>query len=101
MGLRRYMASQLREPHGWFGSLVVSPIMNRVNAKIIDATLAMVELSPDQHVLEVGIGGGAALEKLASKVSRGVITGLDVAPDVVRDGERRFQRQIAAKQMRI
>lgn len=101
MGIQKFIAAQLREPHGWFGLLVVSPIMNRVNAKIIDATLTMMELGPQQQVLEIGIGGGAALARVANQVTGGVVTGLDVAPDVVGKAERRFSRQIADGRMRI
>jgi arsenite methyltransferase len=95
------MASQLREPHGWFGTLVISPVMNRVNARIIDTTLSMMDLRPGQEVLEIGIGGGAALERLAYRIPGGVITGLDLGPDMVRRAERKFRRQIAAGRMRI
>lgn len=101
MSIQEFMASQLREPHGWFGTLVVSPLMNRVNAKIIDATLAMLDLRPDLHVLEIGIGGGAALQRLARRITAGLVAGLDVAPDVVRAAERKFSAQIANRTMRI
>ena len=101
MRIQKFMASQLREPHGWFGTLVVSPMMNRVNAKIIDATLGMLDLRPELHILEIGIGGGAALQRLAKLITAGLVAGLDVGPDVVRAAERKFSRHIADRTMRI
>ena len=56
MPMQRFIASQLRQPHGWFGSLVASRVMNRVNRQIIHATIAMLEILPEHHVLEIGFG---------------------------------------------
>jgi hypothetical protein len=61
------MAAQLRKPSGWFGSLVVSRSMNRANRKIVDSTLALLHVSPQDQVLEIGSGGGAAISLLSKQ----------------------------------
>jgi ubiquinone/menaquinone biosynthesis C-methylase UbiE len=101
LNVKRFMASQLRMPTGWFGSLVVSRMMNRVNRQIIDATLALLELSPENHVLEIGFGGGSALAGLAKRLPRGLVSGVDPSPDLVRQAERRFRREIAEGRVRV
>ncbi len=101
MPFTRFMAAQLRQPSGWFGSLLLSRVMNRVNLPLIDSTLALLELNPEHHVLEIGFGGGSALARLAQTQRSGRITGVDVSPDMVRKAERRFRREIAQGRVHV
>jgi SAM-dependent methyltransferase len=82
MGIQQFMAAQLRQPKGWFGSLVLSRVMNRVNRQIIDSTLALLKLDAQSRVLEIGFGGGMALVLLAKLVSSGVVSGVDISADM-------------------
>ncbi len=91
----RFMASQLRQPHGWFGSLVVARVMNRMNRQIMETTLDLLDLQPEHHVLEIGFGGGFALKQLASRLTQGVVEGVDFSPEIVRRAERNFRQAIA------
>jgi ubiquinone/menaquinone biosynthesis C-methylase UbiE len=95
------MASQLRKPTGWFGSLVVSRMMNRGNRQIIEGTLALLELRPQDHVLEIGFGGGSALLEVSRRLRSGVVSGIDISPDLVRRAESRFRREIAEGRVRV
>lgn len=101
MVLKRFMASQLRKPSGWFGTLVMGRLMNRVNRKHIEATLGLLALYPDHQVLEIGFGGGAALSHLADTLSIGTITGVDTSTDLVRQAERQFRRRIEEGRVRV
>jgi arsenite methyltransferase len=95
MGLARSIASQLRRPSGWFKSLVVSRVMNRMNARITDSTIALLEIQPQHTVLEIGFGGGRGMARLARIVRTGKVYGVDFSDDLVRQAERRFRRKIA------
>ena len=101
MVLKRFMASQLRKPSGWFGTLVMGRLMNRVNRKHIEATLGLLALYPHHQVLEIGFGGGAALSRLADTLSSGTITGVDTSTDLVRQAERQFRRRIEEGRVRV
>ncbi len=101
MGLNEFMAAQLGKPSGWFGSLVMSRILNLVNDRIGAETIALLEVRPEHNVLEIGFGGGAALKRLAKQVRTGVITGVDISPEMVKDAERRFRTNIAAGRLRV
>ncbi len=101
MGMRRFMASQFRQPSGWFGSLVISRLLNKVNGQIVNATIAQLDVRPEHHVLEIGFGGGSALSRLVKGASSGVITGVDISPEMVRRAERRFRRDIQTGRMRV
>jgi hypothetical protein len=51
------MAAQLRKPSGWFGTLVMGRMLNRMNIAIVNSTLARLNLKPQHNVLEIGFGG--------------------------------------------
>lgn len=58
----RAVARQLAHPSGWFGRAVMTRVLNRGNRELIEATLGSLELSPGLRLLDVGFGGGLALE---------------------------------------
>lgn len=101
MGIRQFLASQLRQPHGWFGSLVMSRLLDRGNRKIVNGTLSLLDLRPEHDVLEIGFGGGFALGQLLDKWHARTVTGVDLSPEMVARAERRFRRTIAAGRLRV
>jgi len=101
MGIRRFMASQLRQPSGWFGASVMSRLLNRVNRQIVDRTLTLLDARAEHNILEIGFGGGSALSRLAKQANSGVITGVDVSPEMIRHAERRFRHQIQSGRLRV
>lgn len=101
MSFVRFMAAQLRRPSGWFGSLVLGPVMNRVSGRIMETTIALLQIEPQHQVLEIGFGGGCALAMLARRISSGVVSGVDLSPDMVRRAERRFRKEVTAGRMRL
>ena len=97
--LTRTIAKHLRRPSGWFGRWIMLPALNRANAALNRAAFDLLELRPDDRVLEVGFGGGDMLARLARVVTRGTIDGLDYSPDVVALGRSRFRAQAASGKM--
>jgi len=75
--------------------------MNRGNRRIIESTLALLELDPQHHVLEIGFGGGISLALAVERLSGGVVSGIDVSKDMVRQAERRFHREIEEGRVQI
>jgi len=99
--MQEFLAAQLRKPQGWFGSLVMSRILDRVNGKIVDTTLALLDVKPEHDVLEIGFGGGSALRWLATRASTGVITGVDISPEMVQRAEQQFHAEIQSGRVRV
>lgn len=83
----RFLAAQLRRPSGWFGRWVMTRGLNEGNADLIDATIDALAIGGDDVVLDVGFGGGRAL-RIAAERTRGALYGVDVAPDMVAQGQR-------------
>lgn len=101
MQIKRFMASQWRQPHGWFGSFVVCRILNFANRKIINTTLALLEASPGHHVLEIGFGGGSALAILAEELQNGRVAGVELSSELVQKAQNRFRKEIAQGRMQV
>jgi arsenite methyltransferase len=93
---RRLIAQQLRHPSGLIGQYLFAPMWNRRNAALNDTTLIRLYLNPDDHVLDIGFGGGYLIGKMLDTVTEGHIVGIDSSPTMVNQCRKRFARQIEA-----
>lgn len=89
----RFVARQLSRPSGVAGWLT-RVLMNRGNAGLNSFALEQLALASDDHVLEVGFGGGVLLPRLLD--AAGFVCGVDRSPDVVGAAQRRFAGAIRA-----
>jgi SAM-dependent methyltransferase len=93
--INKFLASQLRQPSGWFGKQVVSRILNRDNATMNKLTFRMLNLeSANERVLELGFGGGYLLNKILQSPGVETVTGVDVSPEMVEFCRKRFASEI-------
>lgn len=99
--LDSFIAGQLRRPTGRFGRYVLTPLLDRANRELIEATLSRLELGQRTSYLDVGFGGGAALRLAARQVLDAPIYGVDFSPDVVQQGQRRHDRLIGAGRLSL
>ncbi len=89
MSIGSYLMSQFAQPHGPLGGLFGS-LLNRGNRLINRCSLEALEVGSGQRVLDVGFGGGAALEILLAEKDCGYVAGLDPSETMVRAAERRL-----------
>ena len=97
---QRFIAEQLRRPSGRFGRWVVTRALNDGNAELIGVTLAVLGLGGRDRFLDVGFGGGHALET-AARTTLGPLWGVDFAPDMVVAGNRRLSRLVASGRLNL
>lgn len=96
----RFLAEQLRRPSGWFGRWVMTRGLNSGNAPLISATLDALNLHRDDVYLDLGFGGGRALE-LASLRTDADLWGVDFSADVVLTATQRLQSLVAAGRLNL
>ena len=94
MDIKKFIAAQLRKPSGLFGRFVTVRLLNLVNMPINRLSLEILQLQPDDHVLEVGFGGGDLIARMARIVTRGHITGVDYSIDALEVCRKRFDTLI-------
>jgi SAM-dependent methyltransferase len=80
---------------------VLGGIMARETAAANAAALDLLELQPDDRVLEVGFGHGATIARAAAVVSRGVVVGVDPSAEMCRMAAKRNRAAIAAQRVRL
>jgi SAM-dependent methyltransferase len=96
MEIKKFIAAQLRKPSGFLGRFVTVRLLNLVNVPINKLALEILKLQPDDHVLEVGFGGGDLIARMARIVTRGHIAGVDFSDDVFEVCRKRFDTLIKA-----
>jgi SAM-dependent methyltransferase len=96
----RFVAAQLRRPSGRFGRWVMTKTLNRGNAEMIAGTLDALALRPNDRFLDLGFGGGLAIELAAGRTA-GPLWGIDFSPDVVAAAGLKFQRLIRAGRLNL
>lgn len=101
MGLARFISSQLRQPSGWFGRLVIARFFNKYNQRIIGLALDALDLQLNDRALDIGFGGGGSLGMMAAKVTAGRVYGVDLSEDMVRGARKRFGRLIRQGRMEV
>ena len=86
----RFVARQLGGPSGLFGRHVTTRLLNRGNRPLIEATLDALGPRPHESLLDVGFGGGLALE-LAARRGVARLAGADPSPDAVSAARSRLR----------
>ena len=84
-----WIISQLGRPRGLFGRLL-GRILNRANLPLNLHMVGALDLPPDAEVLEVGFGGGVALELIFRHAPDARVTGVERATDMLALVRRRF-----------
>ena len=100
MNLIELIAHQARQPSGRLGG-IFAIYMNFGNNYLNKLAVQALDIQPDDHILEVGFGGGVALYKMLKNIHGGFVAGIDYSPDMVKRGKRKFQKSIASGKMTL
>lgn len=93
-----FIARQGRRPSGLLGQ-IVARVMAKETAGENDFARELLQLQPEDAVLEIGCGHGETLAKCANVVSRGLLCGIDFSPVMHRHATRRHRRLVAEKRI--
>jgi SAM-dependent methyltransferase len=93
--LRRFLRTQCGRPAGLWGH-VIGQMMARTpsNLERIRWTLSLLDVKPDDRILEVGYGPGIAIQLLSQVVSDGFIVGVDHSEVMLRQARKRNAKPI-------
>lgn len=100
MNLLGRLLSQSGKPRGRFGRFLVRG-MNFGHSGLTRWGLTKVDIRDNAAVLDIGCGGGRALERLASLASLGKVVGIDYSEDSVAVARKRNQRLIATGRVEV
>lgn len=86
-GLLKYLIDQCKEPTGFVGKQMTA-IWNHTFRRMTNWGLAFIPFHRGDQVLDIGCGGGAAVQVMAARASQGVITGVDLSAVSVKKAQR-------------
>lgn len=100
MNLRKHieavvLAGQHGHPTGVVGRML-GERMVRQHVPETDWTISLLNLKPEDSVLELGFGAGKAIELVTAQVSNGHVSGIDHSQAMVRSASRRNAQAIKA-----
>ena len=98
--LEQTVGSQLARPRGLLGQLAAR-LMRRGNAPLNLWMVQLLEVRPQDRVLEVGFGPGVALAELLARASDGFVAGVDASELMVAQARSRYTDAIAAGRLEI
>ena len=100
--LTNSVVSQFHHPHGWLGQLAGWVMAYRPSNRARNLwTLDLLELGPEDRVLEVGFGPGVALREKARRVPSGLVVGVDHSEAMLTQASRRNSKAILAGHVRL
>ena len=100
MGLLSAVGRQLQHPRGLFGKALFG-WMTRSTLAHARWTADLMDVQPDDHVLEIGFGNGANIELLAQRASRGRVTGAEVSETAIEMASKRNASAISEGRVKL
>jgi ubiquinone/menaquinone biosynthesis C-methylase UbiE len=86
-----------RGPLGRVGGVITA----RSTGKRNEWTLSLLDMEPDDRILEVGCGPGALIQALAAKATAGFVVGIDLSPTVLQQASKRNAQAIREGRVRL
>ncbi|MBW4536377.1 MAG: class I SAM-dependent methyltransferase [Pleurocapsa minor HA4230-MV1] len=77
---------------GRFGGI----IMARMNKEFTYSVIDLLDIEPNDRVLEIGFGSGVSIQRLADLASKGYIAGIDYSKEMVEQATARNLKKIEA-----
>jgi cyclopropane fatty-acyl-phospholipid synthase-like methyltransferase len=85
--------AQFRKPEGWLGAFAGWIMAARgSNRERNRWTVDLLEIGPDEHVLEFGCGPGLALAEAAQRATRGRVVGIDHSSVMIGQARARLRK---------
>jgi ubiquinone/menaquinone biosynthesis C-methylase UbiE len=100
LGAAVYAVRQVRKPDRFAGRLFAM-LMNKSHSKLTDWGLTHVFIEKHFTILDVGCGGGRAVEKMAALATNGKILGIDYASGSVATSRSRNKESIQSGRVAI
>ncbi len=91
---------QFGRPTGFLGS-VAGNLMAMTNAPMNRLTAELLDVRPDDHILEIGFGPGTLIGMLARRATRGFVAGVDHSAVMVKQATRRNEVFVRTGQVEV
>ena len=101
MNFSTFFSKQARRPDGLFGRLVMSMVFDQGNAFLNKFVDELMSVQNDDRVIEIAFGTGKLIYKMAQKIDKGLIEGVDFSSTMVSIAQKRNKKNIAKGKVKI
>lgn len=98
--MREYLASQFGHPRGVVGR-VIGWLMAAKNTERTAWTVLLLEIRPQDHVLEIGFGPGVGVQRAAALAAQGRVAGIDHSAAMVAEAMQRNRALVRAGRLEL
>ena len=95
-----YLIGQVSHPKGTIG-YILTKIWNKTFVNMTEWGLENIEIQEDDHILDVGCGGGETIHGLANKTTRGKVYGIDISSESVKSSIERNKEWVEQNRVEI
>lgn len=100
VNLTEVLGAQSRKPSGLLGRLM-GLLMNWRHRPLSQWTIELMNIQPDDFVLDIGCGGGMAIREIAKIATSGFVAGVDYSETMVRQALRHNAAAVGAMRVAI
>ena len=101
MNFSTFFSKQARRPEGLFGRIVMRIVFDQGNAFLNNFVSDLMSVQTDDRIIEIGSGTGKLIYKMAQKMDKGVIEGVDFSSAMVSVARKRNKNNIAKGRVKI
>ncbi len=101
MNYKKYFSKQARKPTGLFGRLYMSRVFEKGNAELNALVYDSLAIKGNDHILEIGFGTGALINKIAGHLNNGIIEGVDFSKSMVAIAQKKNKKFINSGKVKI
>jgi SAM-dependent methyltransferase len=84
------LSRQLGRPSGWFGRRVMGKLLNQGNQRFLDDAVEALAPAPGERIVDVGFGGGCALDLIRERVAPARPAGVKTSAVMLEQGRARW-----------
>jgi len=102
MSVKKNIVAQFKRPSGIIGRLAGYVMANRPsNIDRNSWTVSLLDIKPEDHVLEIGYGPGVGLQKAAMHVESGSVTGVDHSNVMFEQASAKNREAVLSEKMKL
>lgn len=90
LGLCYVMGRQLAHPRGWVGRRLMGRFLDDGNRSMLDAAVEALGAAAGERIIDVGFGGGYALEQIRRRVAPERPAGVEISAAMIDAGRERW-----------
>ncbi len=100
MNLLKAIGKQLKYPRGFLGKVVFA-VMTRSTIRHAQWTVNLMDIQPDDDIIEIGFGNGANIKLLLQQAPKGSVTGVEVSDTAMEMASKKNAKAILEGKVKL